>query len=127
MRAGKVWFVLKTLLVSALVLSGLFTASHQAHAAAGINGQLNFQGRLLNAQGATVPDGNYNIQFKIYQDGDGLTAGNTTGSPAGSLKWTESWLNANGKGVQVKNGFMSVQLGSITAFGNSIDWNQDTL
>lgn len=88
---------------------------------------MNFQGRLLNAQGATVPDGFYNVQFKIYQDGDGLTVGNTTGSPAGSLKWTESYLNTSGQGVVVKNGFMSVQLGSITPFGTSVDWNQDTL
>ncbi|HEX5797524.1 MAG TPA: hypothetical protein VFX86_03990 [Candidatus Saccharimonadales bacterium] len=88
---------------------------------------MNFQGRLLNAQGATVPDGFYNIQFKIYQDGDGQTAGNTTGTPAGALKWTEDYLNANGDGIQVKNGFLSVELGSISPFGSSIDWNQDTL
>lgn len=101
--------------------------STPTNAAPGINQQINFQGRLYNAQGATVPDGYYNIQFKIYQDGDGLSIGNTTGSPAGSLKWTESYLNANSKGVMVKNGFMSVQLGSVTAFGASIDWNQSTL
>jgi hypothetical protein len=105
----------------------LFVASRPATAAAGINQQLNFQGRLLNSQGATVPDGFYNIQFKIYQDGDGQSVGNTTGSPAGSLKWTETYLNNNSQGVVVKNGFLSVQLGSITAFGSSIDWNQDTL
>ena len=105
----------------------LLLISHPVEAAPGINKQMNFQGRLLNAQGATVPDGFYNVQFKIYQDGDGLSAGNTTGSPAGSLKWTESYLNTTGQGVVVKNGFMSVQLGSINAFGTSIDWNQDTL
>lgn len=105
----------------------LIITSQNSMAATGINKQMNFQGRLLNAQGATVPDGFYNIEFKIYQDGDGLTVGNTTGSPAGSLKWTESHLNSAGKGIQVKNGFMSVQLGSVTAFGTSIDWNQDTL
>lgn len=105
----------------------LLLLSAPVKAAPGINKQMNFQGRLLNAQGAAVPDGFYNIQFKIYQDGDGLTAGNTTGSPAGSLKWTESYLNITGQGVVVKNGYMSVQLGSITAFGTSVDWNQDTL
>lgn len=110
-----------------ILLAYSLVPSHLAGAAAGVNQQLNFQGRLLNSQGATVPDGYYNIQFKIYQDGDGQTAGNTTGSPAGSLKWTESWLNSAGKGVQVKNGFLSVQLGSITPFGSSVDWNQDTL
>ena len=98
-----------------------------AHATVGINQQINFQGRLYNAAGAVVPDGNYNIQFKIYQDGDGLTAGNTTGTPVGSLKWTESYLNTSTQGVSVVNGFMSVQLGSITPFGTSIDWNQNTL
>jgi hypothetical protein len=97
------------------------------HATAGINQQINFQGRLLNAQGATVPDGYYNVEFKIYQDGDGQSVGNTTGSPAGSLKWSESHLNAASQGVLVKNGFMSTELGSITAFGASINWNQNTL
>lgn len=94
---------------------------------AAVNQQINFQGRLLNAQGAAVPDGYYNIEFKIYQDGDGQSVGNTTGSPAGSLEWSESHLNANGQGVLVKNGFMSVQLGSVTAFGSSVNWNQPTL
>jgi len=98
-----------------------------SQAIAGVNPQLNFQGRLLTSQGAAVPDGFYNIQFKIYQDGDGLTAGNSTGSPAGSLKWTEDHMNSTSNGVVVKNGYLSVQLGSINAFGTSVDWNQDTL
>ncbi len=115
---------------------GIIT-SPPTKAVAGINEKINFQGRLLNAQGATVPDGFYNIQFKIYQDGDGLSVGNTTGSPAGTLKWTENHFNAEPggtcgggtpcQGVMVKNGFLSVDLGSITAFGSSVDWNQDTL
>lgn len=114
------------------VLMGVFVVwgsfgSTPVKAATGINQQLNFQGRLLNQQGATVPDGNYNIQFKIYKDGDGQSVGNTTGSPAGTLLWTESHLNNSSQGVQVKNGFMSVQLGSITAFAGAVDWNQDTL
>lgn len=103
-----------------------FITHTPVHATTGINQQMNFQGRLLTAAGATVPDGVYNIQFKIYQDGDGLTAGDTTGSPAGTLKWTESYLNATSQGVTVVNGFMSVQLGSITSLA-SVDWNQNTL
>lgn len=109
-------------LVIGLMVSLVF-ASVPTHAATGINQQLNFQGRLFTSQGATVPDGFYNVEFKIYQDGDGLTAGN----PSGTLKWTETRLNANSAGVQVKDGFMSVQLGSVNPFGTSIDWNQDTL
>jgi hypothetical protein len=70
-----------------------------ATAAAGVNQQMNFQGRLLNAQGAVVPDGYYNMEFKIYQDGDGQSVGDTTGSPAGSLKWTGDWLNTGSSQV----------------------------
>jgi fibronectin-binding autotransporter adhesin len=113
-----------------LLLVGLFAFifnSVPIEAATGVNQTINFQGRLLNNQGATAPDGFYNIQFKIYQDGDGQSVGNTTGLPAGSLKWTESHLNTNSQGVKVINGYLSVNLGSITAFGTSIDWNQDTL
>jgi hypothetical protein len=91
------------------------------------NQTINFQGRLLNSQGAAVNDGFYNIEFKIYQDGDGQSAGDTTGSPAGTLKWTEAHLNSASHGVKVVNGFLSVQLGSVTAFGTSIDWNQGNL
>src|SRR5579862_4769212 len=98
-----------------------------AQASAGVNQTINFQGRLLNNQGATVPDGYYNIEFKIYQDGDGQSAGDSTGSPAGSLKWTEDYLNSAGHGVKVVNGYLSVQLGSVTPFGSNIDWNQSVL
>jgi hypothetical protein len=115
------------LLVLGVLLALIFLPHVPVHAATGVNQQLNFQGRLLNTAGATVPDGYYNVQFKIYQDGDGLTAGDTTGSPAGSLKWTESYLNNTSQGVTVVNGFMSVQLGSITPFGTNIDWNQNTI
>lgn len=116
--------LLGALFVGVFVVSGIIGVAPQtAHAATGINQQMNFQGRLLNAQGAVVPDGYYNIQFKIYQDGTGTTAGN----PGGTLKWTEDWLNTAGNGVQVKNGFMSVQLGTINPFGSQVDWNQDTL
>jgi hypothetical protein len=131
-NGGKMVRRLATATLTLLVfLGGLWVTSGALStpvaAVAGINEQINFQGRLFNAQGAVVPDGNYNIQFKIYQDGDGLSAGDATGSPAGSLKWTESWLNVNSQGIQVKNGYMSANLGSVTAFANLIDWNQGTL
>jgi len=96
-----------------------------AHAAPGMNQTIGFQGRLLDANGDIVRDGYYNIQFKIYQDGSGTAAGN----PDGTLKWTETYIN-NGSAtgaVEVKNGFLSVNLGSLTPFGTSVDWNQDTL
>ncbi len=101
--------------------------SHPVNAGAGINQTINFQGRLLNSQGATVPDGFYNIEFKIYQDGDGQSTNDSTGSPAGSLKWTEDWLNSASHGVKVVNGYLSVNLGSVSPFGSSINWNQSVL
>jgi len=98
--------------------------AHVSHAAAGVNQTLSFQGRLLQSSGAVVPDGHYNIQFKIYQDGDGSTAGDT----GGTLKWTESYVNNNSNsGVEVTDGFFSVNLGSLNPFGTQVDWNQDTL
>lgn len=114
-------------LSSTIIGVGCFINSKNSFAVTGINQQINFQGRLLNSQGATATDGYYNIEFKIYQDGDGQSLNNSTGSPSGTLKWTEAHLNSAGKGVQVKNGYLSVQLGSVNPFGNSIDWNQDTI
>jgi hypothetical protein len=100
--------------------------STTTHAVAGVNQTLSFQGRLQTNAGAVVPDGYYNMQFKIYQDGDGQQAGDTGGS-GGTLKWTESYVNNNANaGVQVKNGFFSVELGTNTPL-SSVDWNQDTL
>lgn len=106
----------------ALITTLLFASF--AHAIPSTNKTINFQGRLLTSTGGVVPDGNYNIQFKIYQDGSGSAAGN----PDGTLKWTEDHINNGGTaGVEVKNGFFSASLGSLTPFGTSVDWNQDTL
>jgi hypothetical protein len=91
---------------------------------AGINEQLNYQARLLTSTGAVVPDGTYNIEFKIYQDGDGCVGGGS--SPcSGTLKWTETRTDADK--ITVKNGYFSTQLGAVTAFGSSVDWNQSSL
>ena len=62
--------------------------STPAHAATGINKTLGFQGRLLTNTGAVVADGNYNLRFKIYQDGDGVLGGGDE-----TLKWTETRQN----------------------------------
>ena len=98
--------------------------SQISHAAPGINQTISFQGRLLDASGYVVPDGHYNVQFKIYQDGSGTLANN----PDGTLKWTENYINNGGTGgVEVKNGFLSVNLGDVNPFGSSVDWNQDNL
>lgn len=131
-----VWYHLSTIFSQrrTLRIAGLLTLCvalittlflHSAASAApGVNQTISFQGRLLNSQGNVAADGYYNIQFKIYQDGPGNVAGNT----GGTLKWTETYINNGGNnGVFVKNGYFSVNLGSKTPFGNSVDWNQDTL
>jgi hypothetical protein len=135
-----------TRLACALLATGLFSvglltsAATPASAAVGINQSVNFQGRLLNAAGAVVADGNYNMQFKLYQDGPGNVAGDT----GGTRMWTESWVygvNTPDNRVTVKNGYFSIPLGTICAFtattctastGNAqtntvVDFNQDTL
>ncbi len=131
-----VWFHLPTifrqrrilwtagLLALCVALTTTLFLSMPAHGVEGINKTIGFQGRLQNASGGIVADGFYNMQFKIYQDGAGTAASN----PGGTLKWTESYVNNNSNsGVRVKNGYFSVDLGSRTAFGNNVDWNQDTL
>ncbi|MFZ1360711.1 MAG: hypothetical protein WAS27_01610 [Candidatus Saccharimonadales bacterium] len=116
------------LLTLCVALTTTLLLSHVSHAAPGINKTLGFQGRLLSKSGAVVPDGHYNIEFKIYQDGDGKTQHNSTGSPASQDKWTETYTNNNdSKGIEVRNGFFSVSLGLKTPFGTLVDWNQDTL
>ncbi len=112
------------ILTSLVVLwSWGYLLSYSALAAPGINEQINFPGRLFNSSGATVADGFYNVQFKIYSGGDGQQADN----PSGSLLWTETHLNNDSQGITIRNGFLSVSLGSITPFGSAIDWNEDTL
>lgn len=108
------------LLFSALVI--LFT--EPVSAATGINKQVNYQARLLDNSGGVVPDGTYNVEFKIYQDGNGCVSSGSAPC-GGTLLWTETRTTANR--VTVINGYFSVMLGEVTAFGTSVDWNQDTL
>jgi hypothetical protein len=72
---------------------------------------LNFQARLLGNSGAIVPDGNYHVEFKLYNVGSG-----------GSALWTET--RTTGNLVSVKSGYLSVYLGSVTAFPG-INWNEE--
>ncbi len=134
-RLGFSQCVLRTAFLGCLVFVGLLLfRPAPTDAATGINQQINYQARLLNSQGATVPDGTYNIQFKIYKNGDGTAAGDTSGG--GTLLWTENWQNSNSQPVTVTNGYLSVQLGAICALSGStcqgntntgVDFNQSVL
>lgn len=116
-------FVGLLMLCVALITTLFIGISMQVNASA--NKTISFQGRLLDTFGGAVPDGHYNIQFKIYEGG----SGNERENPDGNLVWTESYTN-NGSptgGVQLKNGSFSINLGSINPFGDSVNWNHDTL
>jgi hypothetical protein len=86
---------------------------------------LNFQARLLTSSGNLVPDGIYNVEFKIYN------ASTSTGSSQGSCTgdanclWTETRLTSDpsNQQISVKNGYLSVYLGDKTALPANI-WNQ---
>ncbi|MES2970921.1 MAG: right-handed parallel beta-helix repeat-containing protein [Patescibacteria group bacterium] len=91
---------------------------------AATSSNLNFQARLLNASGGLVPDGTYNIEFKLY---DSLAAGASAqgvcvGGGTDDCLWVETRTGANK--VTVKNGYFSANLGSVTGFPN-INWDQD--
>jgi hypothetical protein len=103
------------------VLAILASLTIPAPAKAAGSSYLNFQARLLTPSGGIVPDGSYNIDFKIY-NADSTTG--SVGSCSGACLWEETRTVAGGHGVQVINGYFSVNLGSVTAFP-AINWSQE--
>jgi hypothetical protein len=92
-----------------------------AHAAT--SSYLNFQSRLLSSSGSVIADGNYNIEFKIYRSlsSGSSVQGTCVGGGTDDCLWMET--RTSGNKVRVVNGYMSVNLGSVTSFG-SINWDQ---
>ncbi|MEW5924641.1 MAG: hypothetical protein AB1746_11700 [Candidatus Zixiibacteriota bacterium] len=70
---------------------------------------INYQGRLLDEAGLPVPDGNYNISFKIY---DALTGG--------IQKWAETQ-----SGVPVTDGLFSIVMGSSEPLSDTVFDGED--
>jgi hypothetical protein len=97
-------------------------------AVAAINNQINFQGKLVNTDGTNVPNGTYNVEFKLYTGGNGCVSGGS--SPCGgTLQWTEDHVYGSGSPdnrVTVTDGVFQVDLGSITSlpaiFNNNTIW-----
>jgi len=108
-------------LFAALLLS-TFSIVLQCPAAvsAATPGTVNFQARLQSAEGAIVPDGNYNVEFQLLS---GCTSEPSSNSGC-SVVWTEDYLNSNDQGLQVVNGYVSTGLGSVNPFPATIDWSQ---
>jgi hypothetical protein len=106
----------------AFTLTYLLTATPLT-AQAATNATINFQARLETASGSIVPDGNYNVEFKLY---NALTSsGSSQGSCTGDANclWVETRTGTNQVGVA--NGYLTVDLGSVTAFPATINWDQD--
>jgi hypothetical protein len=115
-------YLLIASLQSVMVAFLLFFAgsSSTVSAAAGINSQLSFEGKIVKSDGTNITNGTYNMEFKIYQDGTNTGSGST-------LKWTEDRLVGGSGGVTLTDGTFQVNLGSVNPFGSQVDWNQDTL
>jgi hypothetical protein len=106
---------MRILLWGAMCIATLFavffvaSSPFSAHAVTSVPTKMNFQGRITDASGNILPNGTYNMKFRIY---NALTAG--------ALQWNEDRLVSATQGVTVTNGQFSVQLGSISSLPASI-------
>ncbi|HYH75126.1 MAG TPA: glycosyl hydrolase family 28-related protein, partial [Candidatus Saccharimonadales bacterium] len=120
-----------------ILVSAFSLSFYQNRVEAATSGTINFQARLLTAAGNVVPDGYYNVEFKLYSasasdsgqapiSGSCTTttdAGNTTPVSDEDCIWTETRIN--GDKVRVANGYLTVNLGSVTAFPSNVNWDQN--
>ncbi len=102
----------------------IFVEGSFVQAAPGINRQISYQGKLLNASGVAVTDGTYQMKFSLYSAASG-----------GTTLWTASGTTAlpTAIPVAVQNGLFSLLLGDSSAAGfwqntlDSVNWNTDTI
>jgi hypothetical protein len=87
-------------LLGVILALGIFPRSY-SHAQ--IPQTMSYQGVLTDANGNAVPDGNYNIFFRLYDD------------DSGNQRWTE------GHNVEVTDGIFSVILGTISPLNLNFD------
>jgi len=105
------------------MLFGAFSgfARPQTAIAQAPNTTLNFQARILNLNGSLVPDGDYHIEFKIY---DTVSSGGTAqGACSGNCLWMET--RTGGDVIRVVNGYVSANLGSVTSFPSNMPWGNN--
>ncbi len=101
-----------------LAIFGVFSllfinAQSTPYAQAATSNTVNFQARLQTVAGAIVPDGTYNVEFKLY-----------SASSGGVALWTEDYLNNAAQGMTTVNGYLSTGLGTVTPFPGTINWDQ---
>ncbi|HET8671028.1 MAG TPA: hypothetical protein VFM05_10490, partial [Candidatus Saccharimonadales bacterium] len=115
-----------------LIVSFVTYFERPNRAEAATSSSINFQARLLTAAGQVVPDGNYNVEFKLYYASapdagetpdQGACTVNSNAASDEDCVWVET--RTGGNRVRTVNGYLTVNLGSVTAFGSSINWDQD--
>jgi len=89
-------------------------------AATGTEQEMSFEGKIVTSAGLNLPDGNYNMEFKIYT---GCTNEPTSNTGCTAV-WTEDYLTSNSTyatttPVAFTSGTYAVNLGSICAFTTS--------
>src|SRR5262249_30899038 len=93
-------------------------------AVAAINPTVNFHVKLVNTSRTNIPNGTYNLEFKLDTGGDGVPGGGDE-----TLQWTEDRVYGTGSPdnrVTVTDGVFDVNLGSVTSlpavFNNNTIW-----
>src|SRR5665213_656186 len=95
-------------------------------AVAATNTTINFQSRLQTPGGAIAPDGWCHVGYKMYSV-----------ATSGTAEWTEDYTYNNGSTsctaaplgsgdcrIQVVNGYLTADLGSLSSFPGTINWDQ---
>jgi hypothetical protein len=112
---------IKILLLGTLIfgMGGFLLSAEPSLAAAGINKQINFQGKVVNTDGTNVSTASYTFLFCLY-----TTASPTTACTSGAdndAVWRES------KSITVTDGIFQTNLGDTTALPGSVDFNTDNI
>jgi hypothetical protein len=120
-QKGKMLF----LVLACLCFSLIIGSTHKAYASTGIDPAMSFEGKVNTASGINIPDGTYNMEFKIYSGG--------TSTGGGTLLWTEDYLVGSSEGgITFNGGTFAANLGSVCAFSGGscetytntgINWN----
>lgn len=113
-KSAKLTIITALLTIYAVSFYLAFLADN-VHAATGINDTINFQGKVVNADGTNVADGTYDFDFAIY-----------TVDSGGVAIWTESWDTGTAQ-VTVTDGIFRVALGTHTDLPGSVDFNTDNI
>jgi microcystin-dependent protein len=90
----------KMLKIVLFIVSTVFIFLSIPQVYCGVPQLINYQGKLSDKNGVAVPDGNYNVQFKIYDVASGGTA-----------LWSETW-NATTSQIKTVSGVFDALLGT---------------